>query len=183
MLRRSRQRPPGGCRESRVALDAVIPVVYAALQRIAARCMARERPGHDLQPSDLIAETYLRLAGAALPRWSSRAHFCALAARNMRQILIEHGRKRMVAKRGGGEVPRELRAEAISSEPCDALRALDEARAALAGLDRRRAATLELVYFAGLSQAEVAYRLDVHVSTVARDLRSAEAWLRRELVG
>ncbi len=165
----------------RGALDTLMPLVYAELYRIARRCMAHERRDHTLQPTELVAEVYLRLVGAALPEWSSRGHFYAVAARNMRQILVDHARRRSVRKRGGGDAPGELREDAVSVERPSELLALDDALAALATYDARKAQVVELVYFAGLSQAEIAEVLDVHVSTVARDLRLAEAWLRREL--
>ena len=125
----------------------------------------------------------MRLVGAAPPpAWDGRAHFFAIAARTMRQILVDHARRRLADKRGGGERPITLDEELVGGERHDLL-AVHDALAALAALDERKARVIELHYFGGLTQPEIAVALAVHVSTVARDLRIAEAWILRHLRG
>jgi len=163
------------------AADELLPLIYAELHRLAARHLRGERPGHTLRPTDLVSEAYLRLSGGAQPEWNDRVHFFAIAARTMRQILVDHARRRRADKRGGGERPITLdEAVADAGRPGDLL-ALDEALVELARFDERKARVIELHYFGGLTQDEVAEVLGVHVNTVARDLRLAEAWIHRHL--
>jgi RNA polymerase sigma factor (TIGR02999 family) len=163
------------------AFDEVVPLIYAELRRIAASHLRTERPGHTFSPTDLISEAYLKLADGAALEFNDRAHFFAIASRNMRQILVDHARKRCSGKRGGGVRPLDLDETVIATAHPFELIALDEALEALAKLDARKARIVELHYFGGLTQDEIAAVCDVHVNTVARDLRFSEAWLRREL--
>jgi len=165
----------------RTALDELMPIIYEELYGLASRYMRGERPGHTLRPTDLVSEAYLRLGGSAPPEWNGRVHFFAVAARNMRQILVDHARKRSAEKRGAGAKPVTFDEQLIAGDRPSELVALDEALVALAALDDRKARAVELHYFGGLSQAEIAEVLDVHVNTVARDLRLAEAWLNRHI--
>jgi RNA polymerase sigma factor (TIGR02999 family) len=164
----------------RAALDELMPIVFDELRALAMVYLRGERAGHTFKPTDLVSEAYLRLAGAAPPEWNDRVHFFAVAARNMRQILVDHARRRSADKRGGGERGLTFDDVIASDRPTE-LVALDDALEALAKFDERKARTVELHYFGGLSQAEIAEVLDVHVNTVARDLRLAEAWLHRQL--
>jgi RNA polymerase sigma factor (TIGR02999 family) len=134
-----------------------------------------------LRPTELVAEAYLRLLGASPSDLADRAHFFAIAGRNMRQILVDHARRRDRGKRGGGERPITLDASIAAVERPEALVALDDALVALAALDARKAQIIELSYFSGLTQAEIASLLDIHVNTVARDLRLAEAWIHAQM--
>ena len=123
------------------------------------------------------AEVYLRVLKGDAPKAASRAHFLALASTCMRQILVDHARRRGRDKRGGGERPITLDSSIAAVERPEALVALDDALVALEALDARKAKIVELSYFSGLTQAEIASLLEVHVNTVARDLRLAEAWI------
>ena len=163
------------------ALDKLVPIVYGELRRLAATFLSSERPGHTLRPTDLVSEAYLRLIGAEPHQLNDRAHFFAIAGRNMRQILVDHARKRGRAKRGGGETPVTLVDNVIAADRPEALIALDDALVALEAIDARKAKAIELSYFSGLSQAEIADVLGVHVNTVARDLKLAEAWIHRHV--
>ena len=164
-------------------LDALFPVVYDELRRLAERHLRRERPGHTLQPTALVHEAYLRLTEARRIDWSDRAAFFGAAATTMRRILVNHARDRGAQKRGGGAAPRPLD-EALdvpTDAPDDALLAVDEALTALAALDPRQARVVELRYFAGLSVEETAEVLGVSPATVKREWSTAKAWLRRAM--
>lgn len=165
------------------ARDELMPIVYAELHKLAAGCLRGERAGHTFRPTDLVSEAYLRLVEGAHPEWNDRSHFFAIAARAMRQILVDHARKRNAAKRGDGARPVTLDEGLIGVEPSESLLALDGALVALARFDERKARAIELHYFGGLTHEEVATALDVHVNTIARDLRLGEAWLRRWMCG
>jgi RNA polymerase sigma factor (TIGR02999 family) len=166
----------------RHALDELAPLIYDELRRRAAAYMRRERPGHTLSPADLVAEAFLRLAEGQQPEWADRAHFFAVAARHMRQLLVDHARRRAADRRGGGQRPVTFdEASVPSDERPEALIALDEALVALGQVDGRKARVVELSYFGGMAQDEIAAVVGVHVNTVARDLRLAEAWLHRHL--
>ena len=163
------------------AFDELIPLVYEELRRLAARHMRNERPDHTFRPTDLVSEAYARLVGTTeQPELNDRLHFFAIATRTMRQILIDHARGRARGKRGGGERPVPL-TDQISVERPEALLALDDALTALAKFDERKSRIVEFHYFGGLKQPDIARILDVHVNTVARDLRLAEAWLHRHM--
>jgi RNA polymerase sigma factor (TIGR02999 family) len=170
----------GGNKE---ALDALTPVIYAELKRLAAGCMRQERPAVTLQPTALIHEAYLRLVDQHLPDFQSRAHFFGVTARIMRQILISAARRRSAEKRGGGhriEMPADVPIPAAQSEE---LLAVDEALERLAAQDERKARVVELKYFGGLSREEIAEALGLSLATVKRDIALGEAWLRRALTG
>ncbi len=168
-------------RGDRAAFDEIAPRIYDELRRLAAFHLRGERPGHTFGPTDLISEAYLRLAGGAQLEFQDRAHFFAIASRSMRQILVDHARKRGADKRGAGERPTELTEATVAIDRPWELIALDEALEALTRLDERKARITELHYFGGLTQDEIASVCGVHVNTVARDLRFAEAWLRSRL--
>ena len=164
------------------ALDVLAPLVYGELRRLAASYLRRERAGHGLQPTDLVHEAFVRLIKQDTPDYQNRAHFMAIAAGHMRQILIDHARRRLRQKRGGRAVtvaldPNEI---AVDPAPIDVLD-LDAALIELAGFDARKSRILEMHFFGGLSYDDIAAVLDVHVNTVARDLRLARAWLLSRL--
>ena len=166
------------------ALEHLTPIVYAELHRLARCNMAGEREGHLLQPSALVNEAFVKLIGGQKVEWSSRAHFFAVAARLMRQILIDFARSQDTAKRGR-RTPcvdlsgiRELAGE--SANPGDLID-LDAALADLSKLDERQAQVVELRYFGGLENAEIAAVLGISEPTVVRDWRVARAWLYSRL--
>ncbi len=162
-------------------VDAMAEAVYAELRRVAAAYIRRERPGGTFQPTDLVNEAYVRLAGQH-PRFQNRAHFCAIAANAMRQILVERARARGAQKRGGG-APRVTLDEGMAAAPEAAvdLEALDEALTRLASLDAQQARIVELRFFGGLSVDETAEALGTSPATVKRHWAVARAWLAREL--
>ncbi|HEU4389620.1 MAG TPA: sigma-70 family RNA polymerase sigma factor [Blastocatellia bacterium] len=163
------------------ALERLIPLVYAELRRIARAYMRRELAGHTLQTTALINEAYLRLIDQSVP-WQSRAHFFGVAARLMRQILVDHARAQHAAKRGGHQLQVSLSDAAEFPEAeTSALIALDDALKGLAAIDPRTCQVVELRYFGGLSIAEAAEALGVSHTTVERDWKVARAWLRREM--
>lgn len=165
----------------RDALERLSPLVYQELHRIAARCMRGERPGHTLQPTALVHEALLRLVGAEVP-WRDRVHFYAVAARQMRHILVDHARSRCRDKRGGDvlHVSLDDTADIAAPERIDLLE-LDDALKALAAFDQRKHDIIELHYFGGLTVEETALALRVSPKTVQRELRLAEAWLHHAL--
>src|SRR5499433_480583 len=166
------------------ALAELTPLVYDELRRLAHRQMGAERPDHTLQTSALVNEAYLRLADQTNPRWQNRAHFFAICAQLMRQILVDHARKRRSRKRGGGVLPVTLDDGLIVSESRAAdVVALDEALARLSEFDSRQSRIVELRFFGGLSIDETAEVLGVSPGTVMRDWTLAKAWLRREITG
>jgi RNA polymerase sigma factor (TIGR02999 family) len=169
---------------NQAAFDEVFPLVYAELRRIAAREMRREKPGRTLQTTALVHEAYLRLLKDASLSFENRAHFLGIAARAMREILIEHARARAARKRGGGAVRLTLDdlVAPVPSLSIDVL-ALDEALQRLARLDERHARVVELRYFGGLSVEETAVALELSPATVKRAWTIARAWLYRELGG
>ncbi len=162
----------------RGALDRLMPRVYDELRRVAGRYLRHERPDHTLQPTALVHEAYLRLIGAERPQWRDRIHFYAVAAQVMRRILVDHARAHQADKRGGGarRVPLEEGIDAGVERAAD-LVALDDALAALAAIDARKARIVELHHFAGLTVAETAEVLGLSVSTIVLEARLARAWL------
>ena len=167
---------------SKEALEQLMPIVYQELHQIAGGYLRRERPDHTLQPTALINEAYMRLIDQSLPQWQSRAHFFGVAARLMRQILVEHARRNQAAKRGGQDQKVSLEETLdLSKVRAAELVALDDALTALAGFDERKARVIELRYFGGLSIEETAELLGVSMPTIGREQRLAEAWLEREL--
>jgi len=162
------------------ALDALTPLLYAELRKLAASFMRNERPGHTLQPTALINEAYLRLAQGNLPDFESRTHFFGVAAHIMRQILIGNARRRGAQKRDGG-VRVEMDDFPLPASQSEELLALDEVLDQLALQDERKAKIIEMKYFGGLSREEIAGALGLTIATVKHDLSLAEAWLRRRL--
>jgi RNA polymerase sigma-70 factor, ECF subfamily len=165
------------------ALDTVAQIVDRELRRLAASYLRRERPGHTLQPTALVNEAFLRLMGQGdRVDWESRSHFIAIAARHMRQILVDHARRHGAGKRGAGATMVSLDDAPASTDPPSAdLLALDEALEKLAEADPRKARAMELKYFGGLEMAEIATVLGVSIKTVEKDVRMAGAWLRAAL--
>ena len=163
------------------ALDDLTPLVYQELRQLAASHLRKERHSHTLQPTALVHEAYLRLVDQTSPSWQNRSHFYGVAARLMRQILVDHARRKQAGKRAGIKVSLE---EAVSfEERGQDLVALDAGLNALEKLDPRKCKAVELRYFGGLSMDEIAQTLDVSPVTVRRDLRMAEAWLYHEMQG
>jgi RNA polymerase sigma factor (TIGR02999 family) len=165
------------------ALDRLLPLVYDELHRIARRLFVAEPASHTLQPTAVLHEAYMRLLGAEVD-WSDRAHFYAIASREMRRVLVDHARRRSAARRGGDwqREPISEGAEPPAPEAPDLLR-LDEALTRLHAEDERMARCVELHYFGAMDWNEIAEVLGVSRSTVARDLRVGKAWLWRELAG
>ena len=166
----------------RQALDQLVPLVHAELRRLAAGRLARERPGHTLQPTALVNEAFVRLFHASPVRWENRAHFFGVAARLMRQILVDHVRLRQAAKRGGGLARVSLEEALQLPDATLALLNVDEALTALAKIDARQASVAELRIFGGLNLQEAGEVLGVSPATISRDWRVARAWLARELL-
>jgi RNA polymerase sigma factor (TIGR02999 family) len=165
---------------SQQALDALMPVVYDELRRLAQHYMRGERPEHTLQATALVNEAYLRLVDMKVS-WQDRAHFFAVAARLMRRMLVDHARAQHRAKREGGPKVSLDDALEVSCKPASDLLALDEALEELATFDRRKSEIVELHFFGGLSNEEVAEALGISRATVQRELRMAKAWLNHEL--
>ena len=162
------------------AVEELTPLVYGELRQLAAAYLRRERLGHTLQPTALVHEAYLRLVDQSNHDWQSRSHFYGVAARLMRQILVDHARQRQADKRALQRVSLE---DAVSfhQERSRDLLALDASLNALEKFDPQKCRTIELRFFAGLSMEEIARTLDVSAVTVRRNLRMAEAWLNREM--
>ncbi len=166
------------------AMSALLPIVYQELRRVAAGYLRRERPGQTLQATALVHEAYLRLLREQQVSWQNRAHFCAIAANSMRQILVERARARNAAKRGGGQHRITLDEAPAPAQGDDAgvdIDALDQALTRLAALDPQQARLVELRYFGGLTIEETAEVLGVSPATVKRSWVVAKAWLRKEL--
>jgi RNA polymerase sigma-70 factor (ECF subfamily) len=171
----------GGSRE---ALDRLMPVLYDELRAMAARVLRAERPDHTLEPSALVNEVYLRLIGQRDVTWQNRAHFRGVAAAAMRRVLVDHARKRLREKRGGGGLRVSLtQAEGLAGEESVESLALDEALERLRELDEQQARIVELRYFGGLSIEETAEVVGVSPMTVKRDWAMARAWLHSRLRG
>jgi RNA polymerase sigma factor (TIGR02999 family) len=162
--------------------DQLLPLVYDELRRIAVRQFAHERPGHLLQPTALVHEAYERLVDLRAMRWQDRAHFYAMAARIMRRLLVDHARHQHAAKRGAGQtaVPLEEGLTARQEGGVDVLE-VDDALIRLAALDSRQAQVVELRFFVGLTNEEIAHVLNVSVPTVKRDWTMARTWLQDAL--
>jgi RNA polymerase sigma-70 factor (ECF subfamily) len=168
----------------RQALDALLPIVYKELRRLAHFQLRQERPDHTLQSSALVNEAYLRLVGLKAPQWEGRSHFFAIAAQQMRQILVDYARRHRAGKRGAGVATLSLEDAALLSpanrQDMDVV-ALDDALNALAQVDARKAQVVELRCFGGLTFDQTAEVLHVSAVTVARDWNTARAWLFREM--
>jgi len=164
------------------ALEKLAPLVYDELQRLAHRYMEGQRSDHTLQTTALVNEAYLRLADQARPNFANRSHFLAVAAKAMRQILVDHARAAQRQKRGSDAAKVQLdEAALISPEQPRAILDLNEALERLALLDPRTAQIVELRYFGGLKQNEIAEVLSISTVTVRRDWVFAKAWLYTEL--
>jgi len=165
----------------RGALDRLVPLVYAELRRMAGSCFKNEQGVQTLEPTALVHEAYLRLAGASQPDFNSRAHFLGIAARVMRQVLVDRARARRAGKRNAASrVP--LDEDLILTGQRAALVvSLDDALIEMARQDPEKARILELRYFGGLTAEESAEMLGVSVHKINRQMRLAQAWLRREL--
>jgi RNA polymerase sigma factor (TIGR02999 family) len=164
------------------ALDELTPLVYKELRQLASSYLRKERQGHTLQPTALVHEAYLRLVDQSKPSWQNRSHFFGVAARLMRQILVDFARRKQAGKRAGSRVKVSLdEALSFQHERSRDLVALDSGLNALEKLDPRKCKAVELRYFGGLSMEEIAQALDVSPVTVRRDLRMAEAWLLKEM--
>ena len=169
----------GGDRE---ALNALMPIVYADLRRMARQYLQRERSDHTLQSTALVHEAYVRLIGQKLPDWQNRAHFFGVAARLMRQILVEYARSHQAAKRGGMACKITLDEDLMLPKECDVdVILLDDALQDLAKLDPQQSRIVELRFFAGLSIDDTSEVLGISPATVTRDWTTARVWLYREI--
>jgi RNA polymerase sigma-70 factor (ECF subfamily) len=164
------------------ALEQLMPLVYNELRRLAVRYLRRERPNHSLQPTALVNEAYLRLVDQQEVEWQSRAQFYGLAARLMRNILVDHARSRQAAKRGGEQFRVSFDSGHQGSvDPEVEFLAVHEALERLATFDEQKSRIVELRFFGGLSIEETAEVIGIGHATVERDWKLARAWLRREL--
>lgn len=166
------------------ALNELMPLVYNELHRIARRAWSRQEQGNTLQPTALINEAFLKLAGAENASFQNRSHFLAVACTAMRQILVNHAKSRHTGKRGSGEIPISIDDVrlAVNQEAAEVV-ALHEALTRLQELDPRKSQVVEMRYFGGLSIEETAEALGISVITVNRDWRLARTWLIREMNG
>jgi len=165
----------------RNALDALIPIVMGELKRIAGAFLAREPGLHTLQTTALVNEAYIRLVGVQPNDWENRNQFYALAARIMRNVLVDHARVKRATRRGGSWIKANLEEALLVSEAAPGLTELDAAMISLEKFDARKCQLVELRLFAGLSNEEASQVLQVSVRTVVRDWQFAKAWLAREL--
>lgn len=164
------------------ARDRLFPLVYEELRRRAAHYLRRERPGHTLQPTALVHEAYLRLAGPNRMAWTDRAHFLAVAAQAMRRVLVDHARTKRAGKRWGHRVQVPLEEGVATSQPREVdLILLDESLDELGALSPGQARLVELRYFGGLTTEEAAHVLGVSHATVERRWNLARAWLFRRV--
>ena len=163
------------------ATDKLIPLVYSELRRLAGSYLKNEREGHTLQPTALVHEAFLKLVDQNV-RWESRSHFFAMAAKLMRRILVDYARAYKAEKRGGDEEKISLEdAFVFARERPAEMISLDEALENLARIDPRRSKVVELKFFGGLNNEEIATVLGVHSNTVLRDWNLARAWLKTQL--
>ena len=169
---------------SEKAASELLPVVYRELHALASRRMASERLEHTLQATALVHEAYIKLVDDKATTWEDRAHFIGIASRAMRQILVDHARRRNAAKRGGDRKRLSLHSSAamMEKDPIDVV-ALDDALTRLSQLDDRQSRLVELRFFGGLTAQEATKVLGVSLSTVESDWRMAKSWLYRELHG
>lgn len=167
------------------AEEELLRLTYRELRKIAGARMREERPGHTLQPTALVHEAYMRLAGQQRVEWRDRGHFFGVAAQMMRRVLVDSARERLAEKRGGGQPKLVLDWLEIESTPAklEEILAVDQAVERLQELDPQQAKIVELHYFGGLSVKETAAALGVSPRTVDRDWSMARAWLRKKLGG
>ena len=165
------------------AAELLAPLVYPELRRLAERHLRKEWRMHTWQPTELVSEAFLRLMAGTAPSVADHNHFFSFASRMMRQILVDYARRRIADKRGGGKVHGAVSDwdKVASPEPEDAVIALHEAIDAMMLFDERKARVIEMSYFGGMSLNEIAAVTGISAPTVMRDLRTAEAWLRRTL--
>jgi RNA polymerase sigma factor (TIGR02999 family) len=163
------------------AFDRLTPLVYDELRRRARYYLRGERPNHTLQPTALVNEVYLRMVNVREVDWRDRTHFIALAARHMRRILVDSARARRYQKRGGGAINVTFDEGLAVSNRVPDLIALDDALDALALEDERKVRVVEMRFFGGLSNEEIATALKISTDTVTRDWQMARLWLQREL--
>jgi RNA polymerase sigma factor (TIGR02999 family) len=164
------------------ALDKLMPFVYEELRKLAGNYMRQQRSDHTLQTTALVNEAYLRLIDSSKVRWQNRTHFFAISAQLMRRVLVDFARAKNANKRGGDNQKITFdEALNVSAEKESELIALDEALEALAALDERQSQIVEMRYFGGMTEEEIAVALDVSTRTVRRDWSIARAWLYREL--
>ena len=160
----------------------LISLVYPELRRMAARRMRGERPDHTLQPTALVHEAFVRLAGTRDIDWENRVHFFALAAEVMRNVLVDSARRRRAVKRGSGAQAKALDDwDAEVYERPDSILDVDRLLARLRAMDARQAQVVEMRFFAGLTEREIADAMDVSERTIKRDWSMARAWMRKEL--
>jgi RNA polymerase sigma factor (TIGR02999 family) len=173
-----------GGRSDKHGLDAMLPVVYDELHRLATQCLSRESTGHTLQPTALVNEAYLRLVDQRRVDWKNRAQFLGLAANMMRRILVNHARDRAALKRGRDVQQISLSLlESPSGRPDVDLIALEDALDRLAAMDKRKSRVVELKFFGGLTTEEIAEVLQVSGATVEREWAFARAWLYDAIEG
>jgi RNA polymerase sigma factor (TIGR02999 family) len=167
----------------KLALEELMPLVYRELRKVAASYMRQERHDHTLQPTALIHESYLRMIEQDMPKWQSRAHFFGIAARLMRQILVDYARQRKATKRGAEQirVPMDSGAHSALYSDGERVLTLDAALTKLAVLDQRKSRVLEMRVFGGMKLSDIATALEVSEPTIKRDMRMAKAWLRVEI--
>jgi len=171
-------------RADKNGLDAMLPLVYDELHRLAVQYLSREDPGHTLQPTALVHEAYLRLVDQRRVDWRNRAQFIGVAAGMMRRILVDHARDRLARKRGSGAQQVSLSlVEAPSGQPDVELIALEQALEELAAMDPRKARVVELKFFGGLTIEEISEVLGISEATVEREWSFARAWLYRAMEG
>jgi RNA polymerase sigma factor (TIGR02999 family) len=164
------------------ALDDLVPFIYKELHSLAMSSLRRERSGHSLQPTALVNEVYLRLAGSAAPNLENRRHFYSVAARVMRQVLVDHARRHLSEKRGSGQPLASLEeAFNYSSTKASEFNALDQALERLARVDARKARVVELRFFTGLTMEEIAEVIGISTISAYRDMRFATAFLAQQL--
>ncbi len=163
------------------ALEQLTPIIYDDLLRLARARLRREYGEHTLEPTALVHEAYLRLADQTKLRAENRAHFYAIAANTMRRVLIEHARKRLAQKRGGGVRVTLLTGMDIAEQRAPDVLVLDDALRRLAEIDERKSRAIELKFFGGMSTEEIGLVLGISVATVGRELRLGQAWMRREM--
>lgn len=160
------------------AYDQLFPLLYDQLRQIAARVLSAEAPGKTLSATALVHEAYIKMLDVQID-WNDRVHFLAIAARVMRRILVDNARSAAAEKRGSGQVALPLVEDLVAGQVADdALLILDDALEKLSKFDARKAQTLELMYFGGMTAGEIGGALSLSESTVMRDLRFAKAWLR-----
>ena len=167
---------------NQAAQEQLVPLVYDQLKRLARRYMRRERADHTLQTTALVHEAYLRLAGRSGLPWRDRSHFFQIAAHVMRQVLVDRARKRHAGKRGGSvlQVSLDKALDIAEAQSADLL-ALEDALARLQQVDGRQCQVIEMRFFAGMSEEEIAQALGVSERTVNREWRMARAWLYQEV--